>query len=112
MTNGMNLFDTEWVYMCLGTSTAVATSGLRRCVEHWDKPEVRAFANNYLYIDDGLVSFATEEEAVAVLKNTQKILFHEERLKLHKITSNTATLMKTFHPEDLDSELNTIVFGK
>lgn len=47
-----------------------------------------------------------------MLKNTQKILFHEERLKLHKITSNTATLMKTFHPEDLDSELNTIVFGK
>jgi hypothetical protein len=93
-------------------SPSVTTYGLRGCEEHSNKPEVREFFNNYFYVDNDLASFATEEEAVTVLKDTQAILLQEGKLKLHKIASNSANVMKSFHPEDLAGDLNTIDIGK
>ncbi|XP_062603305.1 uncharacterized protein LOC134265079 [Saccostrea cucullata] len=69
-------------------SPAVATYGLRRCVEHSEEPEVKEFVNNQFYVDDGLASFPTEEEAISVLQKTRETLFQEGQLKLHKIASN------------------------
>ncbi|XP_061170566.1 uncharacterized protein LOC133179906 [Saccostrea echinata] len=93
-------------------SPAVATYGLRRCVAQSEDPEVREFVNNQFYVDDGLASFPTEEEAIKVLRNTQETLYQEGQLKLHKIASNSKTVMNNFCMEDLASDLKTLDIAK
>ncbi|XP_062604472.1 uncharacterized protein LOC134266273 [Saccostrea cucullata] len=93
-------------------SPAVATYGLRRCVEHSEDPEVKEFVNNQFYVDDGLASFPTEEEAISVLQKTCETLFQEGQLKLHKIASNSKTVMNSFCTEDLASDLKTLDIAK
>lgn len=52
----------------------------------------------------------TEEEAIDLLKRTQKILA-ASNLKLHKIASNSSKVMKAFAPEDLAKDLKDINLG-
>ncbi|XP_062587767.1 uncharacterized protein LOC134249430 [Saccostrea cucullata] len=94
------------------SSPAVATYGLRRCVEQSEDPEVKEFVNNQFYVDDGLASFPTEEEAISVLQKTRETLFQEGQLKLQKIASNSKTVMNSFCTEDLASDLKTLDIAK
>ena len=73
-------------------SPAVATYGLRRCVENQENDcgaAVREFVRRNFYVDDGLGSFSTPSECVEVLKKTQETLAREGNLRLHKIASNS-----------------------
>ena len=92
-------------------SPAVATYGLRRCVENQENDcgaAVREFVKRNFYVDDGLGSFSTSSECVEVLKKTQETLAREGNLRLHKIASNDESVMANFSPEDLASGLKTL----
>ena len=48
------------------------------------------------YVDDGLSSVPTSEEAVQLLKKTQSVLMDEGKIRLHKIASNSLDVIESF----------------
>ncbi|KAJ8353107.1 hypothetical protein SKAU_G00206740 [Synaphobranchus kaupii] len=83
-------------------SPAVATYGLRRAAikgEQQHGSDTRRFVEREFYVDDGLISLPTEEEAISLLKRTQASL-SESNLRLHKITSNSIDVLRAFPVED------------
>ncbi|KAM4036393.1 uncharacterized protein ACNLHF_015326 [Anomaloglossus baeobatrachus] len=74
-------------------SPAVATYGLRRTALEGESEygtDARDFVEKDFYVDDGLKSLPTEEEAIDLLKRTQGML-SQAKLRLHKIASNSLT---------------------
>ncbi|KAM4045290.1 uncharacterized protein ACNLHF_009098 [Anomaloglossus baeobatrachus] len=68
-------------------SPAVATYGLRRTALEGESEygtDARDFVERDFYVDDGLKSLPTEEEAIDLLKRTQGML-SQAKLRLHKI---------------------------
>lgn len=92
-----------------GPSPAVATYGLRRTVDDGEEhdPEVKEFVQRNFYVDDGLVSKATAEEVVTLIKNTQAAL-GSANLRLHKVVSNSVSVMKAFPTEDLAKDIRSL----
>nr|XP_034320016.1 uncharacterized protein LOC105322041 [Crassostrea gigas] len=91
-------------------SLAVATFGLRRAVE--GSPEdVRDLVCNNFYVDDGLLSCATEEEAISLLHCTKEALQDGGNIRLHKFCSNSRRVLDSFAPEDLAKNLKNLDFG-
>ncbi len=91
-------------------SPAVAIYGLRRAALTGKQdygPEARHFVERNFYVDDGLTSLPTEEEAIKLLKATQEMLA-QSNLHLHKIASNKVEVMKAFPSEDLAKELKNL----
>ncbi|XP_053389483.1 uncharacterized protein LOC123532195 [Mercenaria mercenaria] len=91
-------------------SPAVATYGLRRIAQnaaevHGDA--VFNFVKNDFYVDDGLTSLSSEDDAVALLTNTQRALEEEGRLRFHKLVSNNPKVLEHFKEEDLAKALKT-----
>ncbi|XP_051753063.1 uncharacterized protein LOC127514335 [Ctenopharyngodon idella] len=79
-------------------SPAIAIYGLRRAAqegEHEHGSHTRQFVKRHFYVDDGLISLPNEEDAISLLKHTQKALA-QSNIKLHKIASNSTTVMKAF----------------
>nr|XP_055053759.1 uncharacterized protein LOC129438884 [Misgurnus anguillicaudatus] len=91
-------------------SPAVAIHGLRMAALAGEKDygsEARHFVERNFYVDDGLISLSTEEEAIKLLKTTQEMLA-VSILHLHKIASNKVEVMKAFPAEDLAKELRNL----
>ena len=91
-------------------SPSVATYGLRRAAiegegEYGSK--ARLFVDRNFYVDDGLVSLPTEEEAITLLRNAQDMLALSN-LRLHKILSNRVAVMRAFPPVDLAKGLKDL----
>lgn len=88
-------------------SPAVATYGLRKCVQQTDVygDDVAEFVTHNFYVDDGLTSLTSAEEAIDLLKRTQTALKTEGNLHLHKIASNDPVVMSAFPREDLCKEM-------
>lgn len=61
-----------------------------------------------LYVDDGLLSVDTVEEAVDLLSKTQKILREEENIRLHKLASNDPKVCNAFPKDDLAKDLKDL----
>ncbi|KAM4019382.1 uncharacterized protein ACNLHF_000087 [Anomaloglossus baeobatrachus] len=83
-------------------SPAVATYGLRRTALEGESEygtDARGFVEKDFYVDDGLKSLPTEEEAIDLLKRTQGML-SQAKLRLHKIASNSLTVMRAFESGD------------
>jgi len=59
------------------------------------------------YVDDGLASFSTAVEAIDILKRTREMLA-ESSIKLHKIASNSSTVMNAFPSEDRAKDLKDL----
>lgn len=73
-------------------SPAVAIYGLRQVTSEGEKvhgSDTRPFVERHFYVDDGLVSLPTNDQAISLLKRTQAILA-ESYLCLHKIASNSS----------------------
>ncbi|KAI2646342.1 Transposon Tf2-6 polyprotein [Labeo rohita] len=68
------------------------------------------FVVRNFYVDDGLTSVSTSEEAIALFRNTQKMLA-ESNLRLHKIPSNSKTVMKAFPKKDHAEDLKDLDLG-
>ena len=92
-----------------GPSPAVATYGLRRTVHNGEEhdPGVKEFVQRNFYVDDGLVSKPTAEEVVTLVRNTQAALA-SANLRLHKVVSNSASVMEAFPMEDLVKNIRSL----
>lgn len=92
-----------------GPSPAVATYGLRRTVDNGGEhdPGVKEFVQRNFYVDDGLVSKPTAEEVVTLVRNTQAALA-SANLRLHKVVSNSVSVMEAFPTEDLAKDIRSL----
>ncbi|KAI3361663.1 hypothetical protein L3Q82_002029 [Scortum barcoo] len=94
-------------------SPAVAIYCMRRAAENGEKEhgsEARHFVERQFYVDNGLTSVATPEEAIDLLTRTRKMLA-ESNLRLHKVASNSSQVMKTFPAEDRATDLKDLDLG-
>ena len=60
----------------------------------------KKFIRQNFYVDDGLAAVNTPEEAINLLSNARSIL-EEFHIRLHKIASNSPTVLKAFPPSEL-----------
>ncbi|KAM4691875.1 uncharacterized protein WCC33_016681 [Rhinophrynus dorsalis] len=77
-------------------SPAVAIFGLRKTAQIGEQEfgsDARQFVERNFYVDDGLKSLPTEEEAIDLLTRTQNMLA-TANLRLHKIISNSNEVMR------------------
>ena len=81
-------------------SPAVATYGLRRAVS-LSSLDIKEFVHKNFYVDDGLTSLETVEEAISLVQRTKAVLKREGNLRLHKIASNREEVMLAFPSDDL-----------
>lgn len=96
-------------------SPAVATYCLRQAVQNSDKTgnsDVIGFVTDNFYVDDGLISLPTDEEAIDLMQRTQTTLKMEGNIRLHKITSNSTRVMRAFPNEDLGKDLKSLSVGQ
>ena len=93
-----------------GPSPAVATFGLRKTAlegaEEYGE-EVKGFIDRNLYVDDGLASRSTAEEAIELIANAQDVLASSNR-RLHKVISNSVDVMEAFSNEDRAKEVRDL----
>ena len=91
-------------------SPAVATYGLRRAA-FYGEPEfgsaAREFIHREFYVDDGLASLPSEEEAVSLLKAARGML-GISNLRLHKIASNCPVVMQAFPASEYAKNLKEL----
>lgn len=62
------------------------------------------------YVDDGLASFPTETDAIKVLQASQEMLA-ESNIRLHKIASNSSSVIQAFPTEDWAKGVKDLDFG-
>lgn len=73
-------------------SPAVAIYGLQKTAEAAGSTygeDVTKFVQRHFYVDDGLISLSSTEEAINLLTRTQKGLADYGNLRLHKFVSNS-----------------------
>lgn len=88
----------------------VAMYGLRKIAELSEEShgaDVKRFIDRDFYVDDGLTSLCSPEEAVCLMKRTQEAMYSESQLKLHKIPSNHINVLGAFPEEELDKTQKT-----
>ncbi|XP_057695101.1 thymocyte nuclear protein 1 isoform X1 [Corythoichthys intestinalis] len=98
-------------------SPAVAIYCMRRAAVEGEEEhglDAKQFVMRHFYVDDGLASTASSEEAVEILTNAQNMLA-QSNLKLHKIASNDSKVVEAFPVaerakdlKDLDLEFDNI----
>ena len=96
-------------------SPSVAMYGLRRNGELFEKtlgPDVSEFIVNDFYVDNGLKSCPSEEEAIHLIQETQNAMKLHGNLRLHKFASNSKKVMEAFDSEDLAKDLVNLDFDK
>ena len=91
-------------------SQTVATFGLHLSVTDCE-PDVQNFVLNNFYVDDGLISCETGKQEVSLMKRTQKALMEGGILRLHKITSNSKSVLSQFDQNDLAKDLKVLDFS-
>ena len=83
-------------------SPAIATFGLRRTADDGEErfsKATRDFIHRNFYVDDGLTSRPTPEEAIALIKSTQAAL-STANIRLHKVITNNPKLMEALPVDD------------
>ncbi|KAK0140410.1 hypothetical protein N1851_022619 [Merluccius polli] len=95
-------------------SPSVAMYGLKRTAVEGEREygsDVRKFIEHHFYVDDGLKSFASENEAINVLCRAQRMLA-QSNIRLHKISSNSPVVTSAFPGEDLATGLQGLELGQ
>ncbi len=95
-------------------SPAIATYGLRKAAELNQEiygKDVKHLVERNFYVDDGLISCATAEEAIDLMKRTQEALRESGNLRLHKIASNSQVVMDAFTNDDKANNLKDLTLG-
>eukprot|EP00064_Thunnus_orientalis_P019268 superscaffoldBa00004744_g19384 len=75
--------------------------------EHEYGPDTRKFVERDFYMDDGLKSLPTEEEAIDLLQAP----LSEPNLRLHKIASNNAAVLSALPPQDCAKGIKDLNLG-
>ncbi|XP_028325422.1 uncharacterized protein LOC114477337 [Gouania willdenowi] len=73
--------------------------------------KAREFIERHYYVDDGLKSFPSADEAVDVLCRAQKMLA-QCNIRLHKISSNCPEITSAFPAEDLAAATQGLELGQ
>ncbi|XP_078495461.1 uncharacterized protein LOC144750543 [Ciona intestinalis] len=92
------------------SSPGVANFGLKRAADDGEAnfgSDAAEFVRNNFYVDDGLISVPTCDEAVSLIR-ASKNLCAEAGLRLHKITSNKREVMLNIPISDRASEMSEI----
>ena len=83
-------------------SPAVATFGMRKTADDGGEAygiDVKKFICKDFYVDDGLTSQPSDGDAINLVKGAQAVLA-TSNLRLHKVASNSTTVMEAFSAED------------
>lgn len=106
---GQDLIEYRMTRHVFGNSplSAVATFGLRNCVAEADDDK-KNFVKMNCYVEDGLMSFDSSEEAVDLLCRTKITLKEVGIIRLYKTSSNCLNVIKSFSVEDLAKEVTGI----
>ena len=94
----------------LCSSPAIANFGLRSVAQRGEKAygsKAKAFIMNDFYCDDGVLSTETVEEAETILRGARSMM-KEFNLNLHKIVSNSHSLLQGFPKEALATDFQSI----
>ena len=94
------------------SSPAVAMFGLQKTADDGEEKfghTTKDFVKNDFYVDDGLTSCSTSEEAINLIKNTKSMLA-TANIRLHKVASNSATVMEAIPPEDRVDNMQNLDF--
>ncbi|XP_013386926.1 uncharacterized protein LOC106156278 [Lingula anatina] len=92
------------------SSPACALYGLRKLAEDYQdeySPDVIAFLKNDFYVDDGLKSIESSEEAIRLVRETRELL-NKGNLRLHKLVSNNREVMNTIPMSERAKEMRNI----
>lgn len=81
-------------------SPAVAKYCFHSCIEEPCYSDVKYYVTKHFYIDDGLSSYDTDNEALDILLRTQKILRDRGKMKFHKFAFNSHIFMDALPAED------------
>lgn len=76
----------------------------RKAVENTET-DVYDFIYKNFYVDDGVVSCRTSEEAINLLARTQRVLHDNGKLRLHKFASNNREVLDSFPQRELAKDL-------
>ncbi|XP_057705305.1 uncharacterized protein LOC130923571 [Corythoichthys intestinalis] len=93
-------------------SPAVAIHGLHQSVLQCEPecdPDVMQFVTRDFYVDDGLKSLPTVENAVSLLQRTRDTLA-KSNLRLHKIATNRKEVLEAFPAQDHAKDLKDLDF--
>lgn len=91
-----------------GPSPAVATFGLRKTANNDEtNAKVKEFVNRNFYVDDGLTSAQTPEEATTLVREAQSALATAS-LRLHKVVSTSKEVMQAFPTADRANDLRDL----
>lgn len=98
-----------------GPSPAIATFGLRKTVddgeENGDTPgTVKEFVTRNFYVDDGLASTSTPNQAIDLVRKSQEVLA-SAKLRLHKVVSNSIEVMEAFPTADRAKDVRDLDFN-
>ncbi|XP_055012739.1 uncharacterized protein LOC129409873 [Boleophthalmus pectinirostris] len=94
-------------------SPAVAIYCMRQAAKEGEKEhgaDARQFVERQFYVDDGLTSVATPNQAIDLLTRTKNMLA-ESNLRLHKVASNCSLVMEAFPVEDRAKDLKDLDLG-
>lgn len=69
--------------------------------------EAKQFVLRNFYVDDGLTSLSTDDDAIKVLKKAREMLA-DSCIRLHKIASNHNTVIEAFPPKEHVKELKDL----
>jgi hypothetical protein len=92
------------------SSPGVANFGLMTTAREGSEEfgeQAREFVENEFYVDDGLKSFASPEEAITTIKNAQNMCA-SANLRLHKFASNSKTVLESIPKEDRAKDLKDL----
>ncbi|XP_070206193.1 uncharacterized protein [Littorina saxatilis] len=88
-------------------SPAVATYGLRKSIAH-SAPDVKKFVERDFYVDDGITSVPEVDQAVHLMQRTQRELQKNGGINLHKVVSNSRSVLAAFPRKELSTELQNL----
>ena len=92
------------------SSPAVANYGIRKVVQDADN-DVQKLVNQNFYVDEGLLSCRTVDQAVDLVLRTKQALQDNGRIRLHKFVSNSRQLLSDLDQCDLAKELKDLELG-
>ena len=73
--------------------------------------EAADFLSNDFYVDDGLKSVSTTDQAIRIVKDTQQMCA-AANLRLHKFASNNAEVLEALPPDDRAKDLKNLDLRK
>ena len=92
------------------SSPGCANYGLKMAADYAEEEcgsEAANFVRDNFYVDDGLTSVKTDNDAIALVTNTQQ-LCAKSGIRLHKFASNSQTVMQAIPEKDRAADLQNL----